>query len=190
MAVIPCKVARAFRAVSIVVAVLLLLGSTASLHAQRTLETIRNDVREGPPPSPAASSSPQSSNSQSSGGDSDDDSPVDELKADLFALGAKRSARPFRRRFGCHITLLNDDYSHPPYLHQFPYDDTTNPPETFPFAVRFDADYVDAFDNLDRINGHLLIRPHRDSNSTPASNIWPNVWPTEGRINYGRAIAT
>ena len=33
----------------------------------------------------------------------------------------------------------------------------TSPPETFPFAIRFDADYVDAFDNLDRVNGHVLI---------------------------------
>ena len=53
--------------------------------------------------------------------------------------------------------LLDDDFAKPADLHQFPYDDTTNPPETFPFAIRFDADYVDAFDNLDRINGHLLI---------------------------------
>ena len=35
---------------------------------------------------------------------------------------------------------------------------TTRPTlRTFPFALRFDADYVEAFDNLDRINGHLLV---------------------------------
>ena len=55
------------------------------------------------------------------------------------------------------ITFSGDDLSQPAYLHQFPYDDTTYPPEVFPFAIRFDADYVDAFDNLDRLNGHLLI---------------------------------
>jgi len=53
--------------------------------------------------------------------------------------------------------ITDDDLWKPAPLHQFPYDDTTQTPETFPFALRFDADYVDAFDNLDRFNGHMLI---------------------------------
>ncbi len=152
MAAIPCKVARVFRAVSVVAAGLFLLGATTSLHAQ-TLETIRNDVRE---PVPAASSTPQSSNSRSSRGDSDDDSPFDELKSDLFFFGAKVVGMAVSSPIWVPHFLLNDNYNFVDFQ-QFPYDDTTNPPETFPFAVRFDVDYVDAFDSLDRINGHLLI---------------------------------
>ncbi len=153
MAAIPCKAAWVFRAVSVAAAGLLLLGATASLNAQ-TLETIRNDVREGPPPSPAASPPPQSSTSQSS----DDGSALDgDTKFDLFLLGVGAAGLTVTAPIWVPIKLSGDDYSHPADLHQFPYDDTTYPPETFPFALRFDADYVDAFDNLARINGHLLI---------------------------------
>jgi hypothetical protein len=157
MAGIACRAAWVFRAVYVVVATgLLLLGATASLHAQEgTLQSIRNDVREGPPPSPAASSPPQSSNPQSS--NSDDSSLDSDTKTDLFLAGAVVVGGVLTLPIWAPIMLSDDDYSHPAYLHQFPYDDTTSPPETFPFAVRFDADYVDAFDNLDRINGHLLI---------------------------------
>ncbi len=154
MAAIPCKVAWGFRAVSVATG-LLLLGATASLRAQ-TLETIRNDVREGPSPAPAASSPSQSSASRNSCGDADNDSPLDELKEDIFLYFAKMAGMALSSPIWVPHFLLNDNYNFVDY-HQFPYDDTTDPPETFPFAVRLDADYVGAFDNLDRINGHLLI---------------------------------
>jgi hypothetical protein len=156
MAAIPCKVAWTFLAVSIAgTAGLLLLGATAPVDAQ-TLETIRNDVREGPPPSPAASPTSQSTTPQSSS--STDNSSLDsDTETNLFLAGAVVVGGALTAPIWVPITLSGDDYSHPAYLHQFPYDDTTSPPETFPVAARFDADYVDAFDNLDRINGHLLI---------------------------------
>ena len=151
MAAIPRQVAGVLGAVSIVAATgLLLLGTTASLPAQ-TLQTIRSDVRD-PPPSPPA---PQSSNSRSCG-DSDDDSPLDELKGFAFLYFAELAGRAVLSPIWVPHYLLNDNYNFLDF-HQFPYDDTANPPETFPFAIRFDADYVAAFDNLDRINGHVLI---------------------------------
>ena len=155
MALIPCKVAWAFCAVFVVAVGLLLLGTTGSLHAEEgTLQSIRNDVHEAPP-APAASSPPQSSSSRSCG-DSDDDSPFEELKSDVFLFGAKVVGLAVSSPIWVPHCLLNDNYDFVD-LHQFPYDDTANPPETFPFVVRLDADYVEAFDNLDRINGHLLI---------------------------------
>jgi hypothetical protein len=59
--------------------------------------------------------------------------------------------------------LLDDDFASRAYFPQFPYDNTSgyNVDETAPtgrwFAVRLDADYVEAFDHLDLINGHFLI---------------------------------
>ena len=154
MAAIPCRLAWVFRAVSVVAAGLFLLGTTASVHAQSgTLESIRNDVRQGPPPSAAASPPPQSS-SNSNNNSSDDD---DDLTLDGLLVGALVVGVTVTLPIWVPITLMNDNPLHPAELRQFPYDDTTNPPETFPFAVRFDADYVNAFDSLDRINGHLLI---------------------------------
>jgi len=192
MLVIPCKV-RTIRVVSIAVAATVgLLQATALLHAQ-TLETIRNDVREAPPPAPAASSNSQSSNSQSSGGDSDGDSPLDELKGDLFALGATVVGTAISSPIWLPHSLLNDDYRQSPYLHQFPYDDTSNPPETFPFTVRLDADYVEAFDNLDRFNGHLLIstasrfefdtRFQRLGERLPDGG-WDQLWTGDCNLTY------
>ncbi len=90
MAAISCGVARVFPWFSVVAAAALLLGTTASLDAQTgTLQSIRNDVREGPPPSPATSSpppssSPQPSTNQSSNSGSDDNSTDD--SEGVFAL--------------------------------------------------------------------------------------------------------
>ena len=50
MAAIPCRVAWVFRAVSVVAAGLLLLGTTHRFMPEQTLQSIRNDVRDGPPP--------------------------------------------------------------------------------------------------------------------------------------------
>ena len=150
MAAISRQVASILRAVSIVAAAGLLLGTTASLPAQ-TLETIRSGVRDPPPPSPS-----QSSTSHSSSRDSDDDSPFDDLKGCLFLYCAEMAGRALSFPIWVPHYLLNDNYNFIDF-HQFPYDDTTSPPETFPFAIRFDADYVAAFDNIDRINGHVLI---------------------------------
>ena len=92
---------------------------------------------------------------------------------------------------GLLFAITHDDFWHPADLYQFPYDDTTYPVETFPFAIRFDADYVDAFDNLDRINGHLADQHRIEIRvDTPLSNTWPNALPAAARINSGTAIAT
>ena len=159
MGVIPCKVAWAFHAVSVTLAAgLLLLGTAASLHAQDgTLQSIRNDVRDGPPPSSAASPSAQSSTPQSSSGSSDNSSLDDDTKSNLSLGGLIVAGVTVAAPIWVPNMLCGDNLAHPADLHQFPYDDTTDPPETFPFVVRLDADYVEAFDNLDRINGHLLI---------------------------------
>lgn len=155
MAVIPCKVTGRFRTVCVAVtAVLLMHGTAASADAQEgTLQSIRSDVRDGPPPGPA---SPAAA-SPSANAAADPNAPTDNEQLGLFIAGAVAVGGAFSSPIWLPKALCDDDYSHPAELHQFPYDDTTNPPQTFPFAIRFDADYVDAFDNLDRINGHLLI---------------------------------
>jgi hypothetical protein len=137
---------------------LLLLGTTQPLHAQTgTLQSIRNDVRDGPPPSPASPASTPSSSNQSSS-DNSDDSPtdLDTLLGEYF-VGAILVGGVVTSPIWVPHVLLDDNFAKSADLHQFPYDDTTYPAETFPFALRFDADYVDGFDNLDRFNGHLLV---------------------------------
>jgi hypothetical protein len=139
------------------IATLWLIGAAAPLHAQ-ALETIRNDVREAPPPAPpAASTPPQSETPQTYSGGSDYSLLDEETKSNLFLGGVIVAGATVSAPIWLPHYLMGDDYSRPAYLHQFPYDDTTTPPESFSVAARFDADYVAAFDNLDRINGHLLL---------------------------------
>ena len=61
-------------------------------------------------------------------------------------------------------TLLDDNYSRPEYFARYPKAktpgylvDPRSPVLTQSLAVRLDADYVEAFDHLDLINGHILI---------------------------------
>ena len=161
MAVIPCKVAWVFHAAFVVVAVsLFLFGTTASLHAQGgSLETIRKDVQEGPPPvsSPSPSPSPpQQSPTPRHSYDGTDNTATDDPTFGLLVGGAAVVGGTLTAPIWLPIKLSDDDYSQPAYLPRYPYEEPSRPPERL-FAARFDADYVDAFDNLDRINGHLLI---------------------------------
>ncbi len=160
MPAISCGVARVFPWFSVVAAAALLLATTASLDAQTgTLQSIRNDVRDGPPPSPAASSPPESSASSTPQSTSNSDNSLldSDTEGDLFLAGLVVAGAAVTAPVWAPFAITHDDFWHPADLYQFPYDDTTYPVETFPFAIRFDADYVNAFDNLDRINGHLLI---------------------------------
>jgi hypothetical protein len=137
-----------------------MLAIASPLRAQTgTLQSIRNDVNNGPPPGPSSSSSGATGLSAAPATSDDpaqntnaDDTELLWLAAEVVAIGGAVTSPIWLPR-----ALSDDDYSRPAYLNQFPYDDTASPRETFPFAIRFDADYVDAFDNLDRINGHLLI---------------------------------
>ena len=98
MVTIPGKVAGPSAVSLALAAFLLLLGAAVSLHAQEgTLQSIRNDVREGPPPS-QSSSSPQSSTPQSSSNGSDnsglDDDPKTLFLAGVIVVGGAVTA-PF-----------------------------------------------------------------------------------------------
>jgi len=135
-------------------------GTAASLHAQGgSLETIRNDVREGPP-TPAASPPPANVAPQPptprSSDDGTDKTATDNAAWSLLVVGAAAVGGTLTAPIWLPRTLLDDDYSQPAYLPRYPYEEPSRPPERL-FAARFDADYVDAFDNLDRINGHFLI---------------------------------
>jgi hypothetical protein len=140
-------------------AILWLLASTLTLDAQ-ALQSIRNDVQNGPPPSPSqasSNSSPQSTSNQSSNTDPDTAAAESNAEFGLILGGALVGAAAALSPIWVPMIITDDHPFQRAELHQFPYDDTTNPPQTFPFAIRVDADYVEAFDNLDRINGHLLI---------------------------------
>ncbi len=62
------------------------------------------------------------------------------------------------------MALLNDSFSTQGHFRPYPYDNTpgymvddSSPVPGRSFAVRLDADYVEAFDHLDMINGHILV---------------------------------
>jgi hypothetical protein len=135
-----------------------LIAETAPLPAQ-TLESIRGNVQNASPPSPAASApaANTSSSSSTNANGSSDGSTADDISVGWYLLGAAAVGTAAIAPIYVPIMLSGEDYSQPDYLHQFPYDDTTNPREAFPFAIRFDADYVDDFDNLARFNGHVLF---------------------------------
>ena len=125
----------------------------APAHGQ-TVETIRDDVRLGPP---------QSVNPGNSGkGGSSDTDWISELPGydEALAYLALGATAPF---WGPHC-LLSDDFSLSGYFCRFPYrqglgyiDNVSSPGLTRPLAVRLDAEYVATFDRLDSIAGHLLV---------------------------------
>jgi hypothetical protein len=146
-----------------------LMASVAPLHAQQsTLDTIRSDVRQGPPPSPAASAAPaasSNSNASSSNASSDPaDDGTQQLDGGLLVAGAIGAGLVVSSPFWVPHSLLDDNYSIPQYFPDYPYDNTSgymvdqvSPVPSRSFAVRLDADYVEAFDHLDLINGHILV---------------------------------
>jgi hypothetical protein len=134
------------------------------LQAQQSaLDTIRSDVRQGPPPSPPSAPAPAPSSNANSSAE-----PVDQQTQDaensLFLAGVIGAGAVVTSPFWVPHSLLGDDFSTKESFSRYPYASTSGylvdpgtPVPTSPFAVRLDADYVEAFDNLDLINGHILV---------------------------------
>jgi hypothetical protein len=152
------------------------LAVPAAARADDTVQTIRDDVRLGPPESPSASNSGK-------GGSSDDDwlsdlPGYDEALA-YIALGA---TAPF---WGPHA-FLSDDFSFSGYFCRFPYahgtdyiDNFSAPGQNCPLAVRLDAEYMATFDRLDNMAGHLLVE------TTPRLGLTASWTELEERLADG-----
>ncbi len=141
------------------VASALVFAFAATVNGQQSsLDTIRSDVRNTPPPQPANNSSQSSGSSTASdaAGDLLDELGITEIGAYLFAGVA---TAPF---WGPHVAM-DDDFSNRDYFPHYPYDHTRGylmdeaGPSNRWCALRLDADYVEAFDHLDLVNGHLLL---------------------------------
>jgi hypothetical protein len=154
---------KASRVGLIAFAVCVTLASTTTLHAQQSaLDTIRSDVREGLPPAPPSNAAP--STAPSANPSQPVDAETQQEESSLILAGAIGAGLVVSSPFWAPHTLLDDNYSTPEYFTRYPYANTpgylVDPGSQVPtssFAVRLDADYVEAFDHLDLINGHILV---------------------------------
>jgi hypothetical protein len=139
------------------------VAASAAIAQDGTLQTIRDDVRQGPPASPSTpsqQSTPQQSG-KGSGGTSDPASDDDgSWIIPAACLAGVVVASPF---WGPHV-LLDDDLSQSGYFLKFPYSGGSGYIRPFevsglskPWAVRLDTEYVATFDRLDNLEGHLLV---------------------------------
>ena len=118
-------------------------ASVAPLQAQQsTLDTIRSDVRQGPPPSPTASPAPAASTSSNASSEpvSDD---TQQVEGGLLVAGVLGAGLVVSSPFWVPHTLLDDNYSIPQYFPDYPYDNTSgymvdqvSPVPSRSFAVR------------------------------------------------------
>ncbi len=149
-----------------VVALGVLLAVPAAARADGdTVQTIRDDVRLGPPesPSPPASQAPESPTPNRSGkSDSGWNFDIDDAPLWIYGLIAV-GAGVTSPIWGPHY-LLDDDFSNAGYFRPFPYDagldyieKAWSPGIARPLAVRLDAEYATSFDRLDNLAGHLLV---------------------------------
>jgi len=141
-------------------AVLAAVALPATARGQEgTLQTIRDDVRQGPAPEPASPSEvPRYDNRTAS---SDTDPSWDPTALLGAAWGAAIvAASPI----WVPQQLLDDHFPQPGFLLRYPYDHSDGYlkmyegcPWARPWAVRLDAEYLDTFDRLDNVSGHLLV---------------------------------
>jgi hypothetical protein len=150
-------------AVSLVPLAAVSLVPLAAFAQEGTLQTIRDDVRQGPPPAaspPPATSSAEDSSHQQSSNATDSDWDLSDVGA-LIPLAGLLIASP---AWGP-VAALGDDYHTPGYYRWFPYADggdgyltrVDNWPITRPWAVRFDAEHVETFNHLENNGGRLLL---------------------------------
>jgi hypothetical protein len=144
-------------------AVVAVVGS-AAFAQENALQTIREDVRQGAPSSPA----PAADTTADRGSEARHSSSDSDLESNLYAeamlgiayVGAVTVTSPL---WVPHY-WLQDDLSQNGYFLHFPYDGgdgyiwTGDWVEgTRPVAVRLDIEYIDTFDRLDIVDGHLLL---------------------------------
>jgi hypothetical protein len=140
-------------------AAILLCGSV--LQGQEgTLQTIRDDVRQGSPgsasPSPAPPSERRTYDPQNES--------LDELEYSLFTLAFYGASVVATAPISLPIILLDDDLVPWGGFAQFPYDQTpgyilANDPAIAPrsWAGRLDVEWAESFDQLDQIGAHMLL---------------------------------
>jgi hypothetical protein len=142
-------------------------GAMSAAEAQQgTLDTIRQDVRQGPPPGPAHPSDDRSCPATSSNGNSDPDSSssLSDFFGALLCSPLAAGVAVTSPIWGPH-SLLGDDFSIPGHFPQYPYDDplpgyivkNDGNPNVRDWACRFEARAMETFDHLESVGGHLLV---------------------------------
>jgi len=136
-----------------------MLFGPLAVAQEGALQTIREDVRTGPPPGPARPDAPPEDHEGRSYEEPSRDN-RDSDDSGLFLLAGAAVTAPI----WVPHQLLSDSFAVPGYFSRFPYDDspgymtTAGSPETSRrWAARLDAEYVETFDDLDNIGGHLLV---------------------------------
>ena len=134
-----------------------------AVSQEGALQTLRDDVRLGPPESVSVPSAPagtpmehHTSHEPNGFENADTDSLC---LAGLYFAGAAVTSPIW-----VPTTFLGDDLTSAGYFPPYPYDDVSGYIQpldssigTKPFAVRLDVEYVETFDCLDNLGGHLLV---------------------------------
>ena len=151
------------RPITVLVLAMMLFAAEPLRAQDGTLQTIRDDVRQGAPPNPPA---PPARPAEP---DPDNNDPLKWPTLDIWAAGLWGVGMAVSLPIWGPIELLGDNYGDPASFAGFPYDDTAgylSPGRVTidrgicggrTWAGRFDVEYVEAFDQTERIGGHLLI---------------------------------
>jgi hypothetical protein len=130
-----------------------------------TLETIRQDVRDGVPQAPAAPA-PQQNSHNSSGNYDWSDPAVAEAGEALGTAAVLSAAAAVVTPFVGPMVLLDDKITKNGHFLCYPYDPAGSdgyieqnalPGLTRPWSARVDVEYVETFDQLENMGGHLLL---------------------------------
>ena len=158
----PCRFAWAISAAVLAFA----CGIAAPAAAQDgTLQTIRQDVRYGVPQAPSTTPQQQSSNNSSSNYDWADPN-VSDAGAALGTAAVLGAAAAVATPFLAPMKLLDDNIAKNGHFFPYPYDpeggdryilQNALPGLTCPWSARLDVEYVETFDQLENMGGHLLL---------------------------------
>ncbi len=180
----------------LVLAAVALLWPGSASGQDGALQTIRDDVRDGPPrtSSPAGSSGTnwlQALNNADDGNGSDGGGGDGGSSLPLFVLGVVGAGvvagTAVTAPIWVPITVLGDGEKRTAYFPSYPYEDSSghlmfdnwaNNPR--PWSVRFDIDYTNSFDRIDSFGGHFLL----DTSSRAGLNA--AVSQLEERLPTGR----
>ena len=153
----------AVAAAGIVAASLLFLAPNHARGQDGFLQTMRDDVRDGPPPSSPSPNSPSPKKDSSNdvandllsslfgGGDGDGSAFVAVLAGAGVVVGSP---------IWVPMALIDNHFFQMDYLPRYPYKeslaDLIDPAPRF-WTLRFDTEYADSFDHLESFGGHLLL---------------------------------
>ena len=129
---------------------------------QGNLQTIRDDVRNGPPPSPPSSGSPAGSSASNAVGDVINDTLADnDGIAELAVAGVIAGAVAASPFFGPRRGVGGAGGER--FFHHYPYQDNSGYMPIFElqdeksWAVQVEADYSNNFDRMDSVGGSVLF---------------------------------